>query len=146
MSPGVVGNRLLEIRPVPIGLIRRLGHQRLQTLLGRGITARVETVLVERFIQSVDLRLGDLDLGLADLREIARRHVSDQQADDHDHDQQLEQGEAGNSSTGGFYQDFLTYAGNRDATRSCAAGPTRLSWHGSQSLPVSPDITRKPAL
>jgi len=50
--------------------------------------AGIETVLVERLLERVDLRFGDVDLRLADLAEIPRRHKAGQQPDDqYDHQQ-----------------------------------------------------------
>src|SRR5581483_4301919 len=65
-----------------------------ETDLGGRVVAGVEPVLVERLLERVDLRPGGGRLGLADLPEVARRDVADEQPDDGHHDQQLEQGEA----------------------------------------------------
>ena len=56
--------------------------------------ARIEAELVERLLERIDLRARHLHFRLADLPEVARRDVAGEQADDHDHHQQLEQREA----------------------------------------------------
>src|SRR5574340_1736550 len=95
VAPGIGGHRLLEIRPGPARLAGRLGHQRLEPLLGRRIVADVEPVFVEGLFQRIDLRARDLDFRLADLGEIARCNIARQQADDDHDDKQLQQREAG---------------------------------------------------
>src|SRR5438309_11965012 len=54
----------------------------------------VEPVLIERFLERVELRLRDTDFRFSDLAEIARRHQPGEQADDHHHHEQLDQREA----------------------------------------------------
>src|SRR5438309_8259515 len=54
----------------------------------------VEPVLIERFLERVELRLRDIDFRFSDLAEIARRHQPGEQADDHHHHEQLDQREA----------------------------------------------------
>ena len=64
-----------------------------RTLIDGGKSPCIETVLVQRFLDRIDLGLGHLNFRFADLGEIARGDVSRQQSDDHDHHQQLEQRE-----------------------------------------------------
>src|SRR6185503_510278 len=71
-APGIGRHGLLEVRALPGLGARRLRHQRLEAFLGAGIAARVEAVLVERFLEGFDLRPCDLDLRAADLGEVAR--------------------------------------------------------------------------
>ena len=93
LAPRIERHFLAQVGAVPLRLGRRLLEQRLQPELGARVTADVQAVLVERLLQRVDLRLRGVDLGLADLAEVARRDEADQQADDRDDDQQLEQRE-----------------------------------------------------
>src|SRR5258707_275824 len=91
--PGIFGRRLAQIRPPPARLVARLGPQRAQPLFGAGIVTGVQAELVQRLGQGIDLGRRGLDLGLADLSEETRAHIPGQQADDDQHDQQLEQRE-----------------------------------------------------
>src|SRR6185312_12083852 len=71
-----------------------------------------EAVLVERLLEGVDLRPGDLDFRFPDLAEVARRDEAGEQADDHHDHEQLEQRKAAhtttplNSSLFGAHRDF----------------------------------------
>src|SRR6185503_9092155 len=94
-APGIGRHGLLEVWALPGLGARGLRDQRLEAFLGAGVVPRVEAVLVERFLEGFDLRPRDLDLGAAHLGEVARGYVSGEQADDHDHDEELEQSEAG---------------------------------------------------
>src|SRR5687767_3351035 len=73
-TPWIVRHRLLEVWPAPARHVCRLCDQYLETLFGRGIALGVQAELVQCLFQRLDLRLRDLDLGLPDLREIARRN------------------------------------------------------------------------
>ena len=90
---------LSQVWASPLRLGRRSLHQRREPELGRGIVAGVEPVLVERLLERVDLRLGDADLGLPDLIEIAWRDEPGQEADDQHHHEQFEQRKAGHRPT-----------------------------------------------
>src|SRR5207249_3275228 len=79
----------------PLRLVRRPLNERREPELGARIVAGVEAVLVERLLERIDLRLGDIDLGFADLAEVARRHKAGKQPDDQDDHQQFEQRKAG---------------------------------------------------
>jgi hypothetical protein len=81
-----------------------LRHEGVQTFLGARVALHVKPVLVERFLQGLDLRARHLDLGLAHLGEVARGHIPGEQADDHDDDEQLEQREAFHRSLDGHCQ------------------------------------------
>ena len=94
IAPGIGRNGFLHIRPGPARFAGGLGHQGAQALLGRGIVAGVETVLVEGLFQGVDLRAGDFHFGFLDLGEVTRTDVAGEQADDGDHDEEFEEGEA----------------------------------------------------
>jgi len=67
----------------------------LVALLGARVVAVIEAVLVDRFLQRVDLRPRHLDFRLADLREVFRGDVARKQPDDDDHDEQFQEREAG---------------------------------------------------
>src|SRR5688572_3706349 len=82
-APGIGRQRLLQV-----------GLHRCQPFLGGGVPPLVEAVLVQRLLERVDLRPRYLHLGLPDLREVPRRYVAGQQADEHYDHQQLEQREA----------------------------------------------------
>lgn len=62
-------------------------------LLAGRIAAHIESVLVHRLLQRIDLSPGNLDFGLADLAEELRTDEAGQQADDDHYDQQLQQRE-----------------------------------------------------
>src|SRR5258706_4550857 len=93
-APGIARHGLLQVRAAPVRHVRRLHEKRFEAFLCARVAAHVEAELVERLVEGLDLRLRHLDLGLADLREVARRHVAGEQADDHDDHEQLEQREA----------------------------------------------------
>src|SRR6185295_3384166 len=134
-APGIRGHGFLEIRALPgLGGLR-LSHQRLEAFLRARIAPHVEAVLVERFLERLDLRPRDLDLGPAHLGEVARGHVPGEQADDHDHHEELEQRETGWLAVhGGSYRSAapseLLVAGvaplmpKRMAGRPVSAAPT----------------------
>ena len=65
-----------------------------EALFGRRIVANIESILVERLAQRIELGPRRLDLRFADLREEPGRDETGQHADDHHHHQQFEQGEA----------------------------------------------------
>src|SRR6516225_1954646 len=90
-APGVQRNGLLQVRAGPLVDVLRTRVQRLEPLLGRRIAADVQPIFVQRLLERVDLRLRDLRVGLAHLIEVAWRHEAREQADDHDHHQQLQQ-------------------------------------------------------
>src|SRR3989442_2443546 len=89
--------RAIDVRPSPriVGYcFLQVGAQRLEPFLASRVAPRVEPILVQRFLEGLDLRLRHLDLGLPHLREVARRYVSREQADNDDDDEQLQQREA----------------------------------------------------
>src|SRR5690242_4442654 len=94
--PGIVRYAAaLQIGPVPGGGSRRLPHQCGQSFRTRGKTARIEEVEVERARKALQLDLGCLDLGFAEIVEHARTDQSHDQADDRNHHQHFDQCEAG---------------------------------------------------
>jgi len=93
-APGILRHAFLQVGAIPLGAgARRCGHQGVQALFRAGIAANVEAVGVERLVEGFDLRLRHRHFGLAELREILGTDIGREQADDHDHYQQLEQGE-----------------------------------------------------
>src|SRR3990172_1716716 len=98
LAPGVERDGLLEVRAVPLRLALRLGAEHGQALFGARIAADVQAVGIQRLLERVDLRLRDLHLASADLREISRRNVAREQPDDHQDHEQLEQREAARTS------------------------------------------------
>lgn len=95
VPPWIGRHGFLEVRALPFGDAGRRGVERGEALLGGGVAADIETVGFEGFLEGVDLCLGGLHFGLADLREIARRDVARQEADDDHDDEEFEEGEAG---------------------------------------------------
>src|ERR1700736_1242409 len=94
MAPGIYGHALFQVRAFPAGHARWRGVQRHQPLLGRGQAAHIDTKLLQRLIERVDLRTRRLYARLTDLREVPWRDESREQPDDDHHDEQLEQREA----------------------------------------------------
>ena len=87
---------LLDIGPLPargIGAGRRL-DQRLQAFRLRRIVLHVEPVEIEGVADGLDLDAGGVDLGAAEIFEHLRRHQRHQHAENGEHHQQLDQGEA----------------------------------------------------
>ena len=70
-------------------MARRSLDQRAETLLAGRIAPRIQTVLIERLFEGVDLRLGNLHFGLAELREVSWRDKAREQSNDYDDHQQL---------------------------------------------------------
>ena len=96
-APGVERDGLPEVRPAPVGRrvhLRKL-HERLQALLGRRVSPRVEAVRVEGRGQHLDLRLRRRGLGGAHVLEHVRRDQRRQNRDHHDDHQDFDQREAG---------------------------------------------------
>src|SRR5882672_807466 len=98
LAPGVEWDVLAQVGPVPLGFVLRAADQSDEAQLGGGVVPRVEPVLVDCLLQGVDLRLGSGDLRLADLPEVPRGDVADEQGDDGHDDQKLEEGETGLSA------------------------------------------------
>ena len=67
MAPGIVGEILLQIRPVPLLDAARLHAQRRQTLFGARIAAGIEMILAQRKLEVFDLLLGRDHAGLVAL-------------------------------------------------------------------------------
>jgi beta-glucosidase-like glycosyl hydrolase len=76
----------------------KLAQQRNQALLGTGVQPDVQSVLIQRLAQRLDLRTRDLDVALANLTEILGSDDTGEKADDDHHHQKLQQSEAGNSA------------------------------------------------
>src|SRR5450830_1685491 len=95
VSPGVIGQQIKVLLPVDGRRTRSgLGEQRLQALLGGGVTLVVKLVELERLHQVVHIRLGRRDAGVV----CAVQHVGHDQGRQHPNNQQhhheLDQGEA----------------------------------------------------
>jgi hypothetical protein len=91
MAPGVRRHGLLQVGAFPVVDAGGCSVERRKPLLARRQPAHVESELLERLIECVDLRVRGFDARLANLREISRCNKPRQQADDDHHDQQLEE-------------------------------------------------------
>jgi len=91
MAPGVERYGFLQIRPLPVVDAGRYGVECRQSFLGRRQPADIESELLERLVERIDLCVRGFDARLANLREVARCNKPGEQADDDHHDQQLEQ-------------------------------------------------------
>src|ERR1700675_3119928 len=92
VAPGIVGDiAALEIGPVPGGDARRRPNQRRQAFGGRWKPPGVEIEQVERAPEALQLNLGRLDLGLAEIVQNARADQTHDEAYDGDHHQHFHQ-------------------------------------------------------
>src|SRR5580700_1699175 len=74
MLPGIQRNLLRKIRAVPVFEPRRPGAQRLQTLVGRGISTYVQAVGTQRRFKRSDLRFGGIYFRLVQVFKDAWHH------------------------------------------------------------------------
>src|SRR6218665_934772 len=155
-TPGVHRHRLLQIGAAPLGLVCGLHDQGFEPLLCARVMTVVEPVSVQRLAQAFDLGLGGIALGLAQLREIARTHVSRQQTDDDDHHQQFQQRKAPMAARPGRHRvgvgalcqgrtptfHLLPYPRPMPGPSICTGEGLRIrSTNVSSVLPVSPSAT-----
>src|SRR6185312_8327882 len=80
MTPRIHRYGLFQVRPLPVRHARGSHVERREPFLGAGQTAHIDTELLERLVECVDLRACGFDTRFADLREVARRYESGQQA------------------------------------------------------------------
>src|SRR5689334_7148503 len=121
LAPRVVRNLLRQVGPVPLGFVGRTRRQGGEALLVRWIVPRIETVLVQRLAESVQLRARGLDLGFSDLPEVLGTNVARQKAENHHDDQQLEQGEpARGTARKSRYRDLFVHHGAVETIRNHA--------------------------
>src|SRR6218665_60931 len=157
-TPGVHRRRILQIGAAPLGLVCGLHDQGFEPLLCARVMTVVEPVSVQRLAQAFDLGLGGIALGLAQLREIARTHVSRQQTDDDDHHQQFQQRKAPMAARPGRHRvgvgalcqgrtttfHLLPYPRPMPGPRICTGEGLRIrSTNVSSVLTVSPSATAR---
>ena len=82
---------------MPARLICRLRDERPQALPGAREASGIDALGLQGLVESIKLRARRSRLGPRYLAEKARRHDASQQADDENHHQQFEQGEAARS-------------------------------------------------
>src|SRR4051794_12423509 len=93
--PGVLRHvRAVDVGALPAAHVARVLEQHLQALLARRVAAGVEAVEVERRLQVGDLELGRVQLGAAQVADDPRAGERREQAQDHEHHEELDQGEA----------------------------------------------------
>src|SRR5256712_8680878 len=92
IAPRILGDRLLEVRAVPVGGVR-IPLERVEALARVGVRAAIEPVLVERRTKQLDRRRRRRLLGLAHAAEEARTDESHEQPEHDDDDEQLDQRE-----------------------------------------------------
>src|SRR5690606_2274456 len=97
-APRVERHLLAQVRPAPVARQRlgdRLATQRLEPLLLRRVRVVVQAVRVQRRDQQLDLRPRRRRLRRAHVLEDVRRDQRREHTQHHDHDEQLDQREAG---------------------------------------------------
>src|SRR5487761_2554524 len=95
MAPGIVRHvATLQIRPVPGSDTWRTLYQSRQAFRRRGKAAGVEIKQVECAGEALQLDFRSLDLRFAEIIQYARTDQAHDEADDGDHHQHLDQGEA----------------------------------------------------
>ena len=94
VAPRVERHGETQVGALPVNFASGRRVERSQALFGGGVMSDVDTIVVQRLAQLTDLQARDLDLGFADLGEVARADVTYQQADDDEHDEEFQQGEA----------------------------------------------------
>src|SRR5690606_13040949 len=91
LAPRIERNRLFQIRAAPLRFVLGARDKHRESLFGGRVVTHIEAVVIERLAERVDLRLCRAHFGLAQLREVTRRDVACQEADDYHYHQQLEQ-------------------------------------------------------
>src|SRR5687768_3821492 len=95
VPPGVQRQRiLLQVRPVPVLDAGFTGDQHVEALRLRRVAAGVEVEQIERRGERIDLQLGRLRPGVGEVAEHARPDEAHDQAEDDQHDKQLDEREA----------------------------------------------------